>query len=99
MAVRRGRRQVYSLGDRSGDSRSGAAAAEVRQTDSTLSSEAMRCGSLVLSLLLLASACHGQFVTLTAGTAAAAAVGLGAAVLGGAAVGALAAGIGRRRGR
>ena len=59
----------------------------------------MRCGSLVLSLLLLATVCHGQFLTLGAGTAAAAALGLGAAAVGGAAVGALAAGLGRRRGR
>ena len=58
----------------------------------------MRCGSLVLSLLLLATVCHGQFDPFTA-SAGALAVGLGAAAVGGLAVGALAAGLGRRRGR
>ena len=57
----------------------------------------MRCGSLVLSLLLLATLCHGQFDPFTG--AGALAVGLGAAAVGGLAVGALAAGRGRRRGR
>ena len=59
----------------------------------------MQCGSIVLSLLLLATVCHAQFLTIGAGAGAALALGaLGAGALG---LGALAAGaaLSRRGGR
>ena len=87
MSPQRVRRPVYSAGDCAGGQQVGCSGSRSEtQTDSTLSSDVMQCGSIVLSLLLLATVCHAQ-LGIGAGAALAAGIaGVGAlGVLGGAA--------------